>query len=203
MNTQSTAIYLRVSTPDQRFDSQEQELHSYCERRGWKDLQIFSDKACGAKTDRAGLDRLMAAVRAGKVAQVVVYKLDRLGRSLTHLALVLDELQRHSVALVATSQGIDTCNDNPAGRLQLNVLLAVAQFEREMIKERVNAGISAAKKRGVKFGRPRKHFWTAADLKALKAQGLGVRAISRKLSMPASSVSTLLRAESQQEAVVA
>src|SRR5262245_41291510 len=124
MNALRTAIYLRVSTTDQRFDSQEQELRAYCDRRGWTDAQAFTDKACGAKTNRGGLEALMAAVRAGKLERVVVYKLDRLGRSLTHLALVLDELQRHGVALVATSQGIDTSSDNPVGRLQLNVLMA-------------------------------------------------------------------------------
>ncbi len=137
----------------------------------------------------------MTAVRASNVERVVVYKLDRLGRSLTHLALILDELQRHGVALVSTSQGIDTSHDNPVGRLQLNVLMAVAQFEREIIRERVHSGIAAAKKRGVRFGRPRKHFWSATDLRALKARGLGVRAISRQLKMPASSVSVMLRAE--------
>ncbi len=125
---------MRVSTDDQRFDSQEQQLRDYCARRGWTDVQLFTDKTSGAKADRAGLDALMAAVRAGEVERVVVYKLDRLGRSLTHLALILDELQRHAVALVATSQGIDTSHDNPVGRLQLNVLMAVAQFEREIIR---------------------------------------------------------------------
>ena len=107
---------------------------------------------------------------------------------------ILDELQRHGVALIATSQGIDTSNENPAGRLQLNVLIVVAQFEREIIRDRVNSGIAAAKKRGVRFGRPRKHFHTTADLTALQAEGLGVRAISRKLKMPVSSVSIILKA---------
>jgi putative DNA-invertase from lambdoid prophage Rac len=190
MNT----LYLRKSTADQRFDSQELQLREYCERRGWKDFQTFSDTAGGAKTDRAGLEKLMAAVRAGKVSRLIVYKLDRMGRSLTHLALILDELQRHGVALIATSQGIDTGNENPAGRLQLNVLMAVAQFEREIIRDRVNSGIAAARKRGVRFGRPRKHQWTEADLKALQAEGLGVRAISRQLKMPVSSVSIMLKA---------
>src|ERR1022692_2082179 len=95
----------------------------------------------------------MAAVRAGKVERIVVFKLDRLGRSLPHLALILDELQRNGVALIATSQGIDTSISNPVGRLQLNVLMAVAVFEKELIRERVNAGLAAARARGVKLGR--------------------------------------------------
>ncbi len=78
MNTTS-AIYLRVSTEEQRFDSQELELRTYCERRGWHEVQVFSDKASGAKADRCGLDALMCQVRAGRINRLVVYKLDRLG----------------------------------------------------------------------------------------------------------------------------
>lgn len=142
----------------------------------------------------------MAAVRAGKVERVVVFKLDRLGRSLPHLALILDELGRHGVALIATSQCIDTSNSNPVGRLQLNVLMAVAEFEREIIRERVNAGLAAAKARGVKLGQRATHNWTSADVLGLKARGLGVRAIARELAMPASSVSVMLRAQPEAKA---
>jgi len=149
----------------------------------------------GAKFIRPGLDALMAAVRAGKVERVIVFKLDRLGRSLPHLALILDELQRHGVALIATSQGIDTSNSNPVGRLQMNVLMAVAEFEREIIRERVNAGLAAARARGVKLGRRANHNHTPDEVRALKARGLGVRAIARELNMAASSVWVMLRAE--------
>jgi DNA invertase Pin-like site-specific DNA recombinase len=193
MNT--SAIYTRVSTDDQTTASQEHELRAYCDRRGWRDVEIYSDQISGAKFVRPGLDALMAAVRAGKVERVIVFKLDRLGRSLPHLALILDELGRHNVALIATTQGIDTSSSNPVGRLQLNVLMAVAEFEREIIRERVNAGLSAARARGVKLGRRANHKWTAADVKALKARGLGVRAIARELKIAASSVWTMLRTE--------
>jgi DNA invertase Pin-like site-specific DNA recombinase len=103
----------------------------------------------GAKVTRSQLDAMMSEIRTGMVARVVVDKLERLGRSLTHLALILDELQRLSVSLVCSSQGIDTSGDNPAGRLQLGVLMAVAEFERSLIRERVNAGLRDAKGRGV------------------------------------------------------
>jgi DNA invertase Pin-like site-specific DNA recombinase len=196
----NTAIYVRVSTGDQTTASQEHELHTYCERRGWRSTEIYSDQISGAKFVRPGLDALMAAVRAGKVERVVVFKLDRLGRSLPHLALILDELQRHGVALIATTQGIDTSANNPVGRLQLGVLMAVAEFEREIIKERVNAGLAAARARGVKLGRPATHRRTSNDVKALKARGLGVRAISRELRMPVSTVSVMLRSEPEAKA---
>ena len=184
----NTALYNRVSTQEQRTDSQDQELRRYCRQRGWKNLSIYVDKICGAKTSRPELERLMQDIRAGTIERLVVYKLDRLGRSLTHLALILDELNRLQVPLIASSQGIDTSNDNPAGRLQLGVLMAVAEFERGIIKERVNAGIAAAKVRGVKFGRPATLNGRVVEVSKLKAQGLGVRAIARHLKMPPSSV---------------
>lgn len=189
----NTAIYVRVSTDEQTTASQEHELRAYCERRGWRESQIYYDQISGAKFVRPGLDALLIAVRAGKIERVIVFKLDRLGRSLPHLALILDELGRHGVALIATSQGIDTSHSNPVGRLQLNVLMAVAEFEREIIRERVNAGLAAARARGVKLGRRAKHNWTSADVNALKLRGLGVRAIARELKMPASSVWVMLR----------
>src|SRR5208282_291289 len=123
-------------------------------QRGWKDLAFYVDRIGGAKSSRPQLEKLMQDMRGGKVERLVVFKLDRLGRSLTHLALILDEMNRLNVPLIAASQGIDTSVDNPAGRLQLGVLMAVAEFERGIIKERVNAGLAAAKSRGVRFGRP-------------------------------------------------
>ena len=150
----NTAVYIRVSTEGQRTDSQEDELKRYCRQRGWKSNVLYVDKISGAKTSRPHLDRLMKDMRAGKIERIVVYKLDRLGRSLTHLALILDEMNRLRVPLIASSQGIDTGNDSPTGKLQTNVLMAVAEFERALIRERVNSGLAAAKARGVRLGRP-------------------------------------------------
>jgi DNA invertase Pin-like site-specific DNA recombinase len=187
------AIYIRVSTDNQRTDSQEMELKRYCRQRGWNDLTYYVDKICGAKASRPQLDRLMQDIRAGKIERLIVYKLDRLGRSLTHLALILDELNRLSIPLIASSQGIDTSNDNPAGRLQLGVLMAVAEFERGIIRERVNFGLAAAKARGVQLGRPATINGRAAEIRKLKAKGLGLRAIARQLAMPPSSVHRALQ----------
>ncbi len=152
-----------------------------------------ADRLSGAKADRPALDRLMRDVRAGKVDRLIVYKLDRLGRSLTHLALILDELNRLKIPLIASSQGIDTSADNPAGRLQLGVLMAVAEFERGIIKERVNAGLAAAKARGERLGRPATIKHRVAEIRKLKATGLGLRAIARALKMPPSSVHKALQ----------
>jgi len=187
-----TAVYVRVSTAEQRVDSQELELRRYCDQRGWTDVKYYTDRISGASCSRPELDAMMKDVRAGNVTRVVCYKLDRLGRSLTHLALMLDELNRLKVPLIASSQGIDTSDDNPAGRLQLGVLMAVAEFERGIIRERVKAGVTAAKARGVKLGRPPKLKARAPEVMKLKGQGLGIRAISRTLGMPVSSVHSLV-----------
>lgn len=187
-----TAVYVRVSTAEQRVDSQELELRRYCGQRGWDDTKFYTDRISGASCSRPELDSMMKDVRSGQVSRVVCYKLDRLGRSLTHLALMLDELNRLKVPLIASSQGIDTSDDNPAGRLQLGVLMAVAEFERGIIRERVKAGVAAARARGVKLGRPPRLKARAPEVMALKKQGLGIRAISRSLKMPVSSVHSLV-----------
>lgn len=182
------AIYTRISTDKQTHDSQLGELRSYCQRRGWADVAEYSDQISGAKFSRKGLDRLMDDARRGKLDAVVVFKLDRLGRSLAHLAQLISELTNHAVALICTSQGIDSSDSNPAGRLQLGVLMAVAEFERAIIRERVTAGLKAAKARGMKLGRPEKLSAYAGQVRHLAASGMGLRAVARKLRLPISSV---------------
>jgi DNA invertase Pin-like site-specific DNA recombinase len=190
-----TAMYVRVSTNGQRTESQKKELLAYCRRRGWKRMAIYEEKMSGASTSRPALEKLMTDMRAGLVGRLACFKLDRLGRSLTHLALILDEMNRLQIPLVCVGQGIDTSADSPAGRLQLNVLMAVAEFERGIIKERVNAGLAAAKARGVRLGRPATLAKRAPEVLALAKQGSGVRAISRQLRMPVSSVHSILHKE--------
>ncbi|MHC1769471.1 MAG: recombinase family protein [Verrucomicrobiia bacterium] len=194
-----TAVYVRVSTRDQRTDSQVRELKRYCQQRGWRNLEFFTDKISGGKSSRPELDRLMGEVRSGRIERVVAYKLDRLGRSLTHLCLLIDELARAGIPLVASSQGIDTSSDSPAGKLQLSVLAAICEFERGLIKERVNAGLAAARERGVKLGRPNTLKERADEVLALKEQGLGVRAIARELEMPVASVFKLLNSKNKEK----
>ena len=103
-----TAIYVRVSTEGQRTDSQEQELKRYCRQRGWKNPILYSDRISGARTPRPELNRLMQDIRGGRVRRLVVYKLDRLSRCLTHLDLILDEINRLKVPLIASSQFRET-----------------------------------------------------------------------------------------------
>jgi len=141
--------YARVSTDDQNLDLQLRALkEAGCE-------QIFTDKASGKNTDRQGLRRALRRCVAGDV--LVVWKLDRLGRSLMDLVKIVELLNRREVGLrILTGQGsmIDTTHSE--GRLMFSLFAALAEFERELIRERTIAGMNAARLRGVQIGRPRK-----------------------------------------------
>ena len=154
MSCVKAAIYLRVSTKEQSVESQRGDTERVARARGY-DFVIFEDQASGAKCSREALDAMMARVRRREFDAVICFKLDRLGRSLPHLAQLIGELDSNGVGLIACGQGIDTTDSNPAARLQMHVLMAVAEFERSMISDRTRAGLEAAKRRGVKLGRPK------------------------------------------------
>src|SRR6185503_7225361 len=188
------AIYTRVSTDKQTHDSQLNELREYCRRQDWTGNTECADVISGAKLSRTGLDRRIPDVRRGKLDVVICFKLDRLGRSLPHLAQIVSELTAHGVSLVCPSQGIDTTSLNPASQLQLNILMAIAEFERSIIQERVTAGLRAARANGVQLGRPSSLVRHEKAVSDLLAQGLGVRAIARTLNIPVASAHKLVNA---------
>ena len=188
------ATYYRVSTDDQTTEPQRLELLDYCRRRGWDKVTEFSDVISGAKTARAGLDALMKGVRRHQFDAVLVAKLDRLGRSLPHLAQIISEMDAHKTALVVTTQGIDTTESNPAGRLQMHVLMAVAEFEREMIRERTKAGLKAAVARGSALGRKRR-AWTAAEIALAKAHRGTVKELAAILECSTGTAHAMMKPE--------
>jgi len=194
INAKRIAVYGRVSTDAQSHASQLREVRAYVRRRWPKgEVTEYLDKTSGARFSREGLDSLMTEVRKGRIDVLTVYKLDRLGRSLQHLAQLIGEFEAHGTALVATSQGIDTSESNPAGRLQMHVLAAVAEFERSVIRERINAGLAVARERGAILGRPRTlHLYTSAVAK-LSRRGLSGRKIAAKLNIPEGSVFAVLK----------
>jgi DNA invertase Pin-like site-specific DNA recombinase len=147
------AIYARVSTSDQTVANQLLELRRYIDARGWTAVNEYVDVMSGAKDRRPGLDALVRDARRRKFDAVVVWKLDRLGRSLRHLVLLMEELQQLGVALVSLGEGLDL--STPAGRLQAGLLAVVASFERERIRERVMSGLQRAKAQGKALGRPK------------------------------------------------
>lgn len=146
------AIYARVSTPGQTVEPQLLELHGHAKNRGWPVAHEFTDIISGAKVSREGLDRLMVLVRDRAVDAVMVVKIDRLARSLSHFARLCDELKSAGVALIILGQGIDTSRDNPCGEMQLGILAVIAQFERSLIRERTRAGLAVARAKGKVLG---------------------------------------------------
>src|SRR5437764_1081624 len=162
------ALYARVSCAEQTCENQLIELRRYIEARGWEATEYVDQGVSGAKDRRAALDQLTADVRRHKIQAVVCWRLDRLGRSLRHLVLLLDEWQHRGVAFVTLGEGIDT--STPAGRLVAGVLASIAEFERARIQERIMAGLARARANGTRLGRPR-----ATPLPTNAPAGLTVR----------------------------
>jgi DNA invertase Pin-like site-specific DNA recombinase len=186
------AIYARVSTLDQQPENQLLELRRYIQARGWTAIEFVDRGVSGAKDKRPALDELLKDARRRKFDVLVCWRLDRLGRNLRHLVTLLDELQALGIGFVTLGEGIDTTT--PAGRLQLHVLSAISQFERDRIAERVKAGLQRARTQGVRLGRPRRRI----DQQRLAAVAeLPEREAARRLGIPRS---TLQRFRAQQAA---
>ena len=180
------AIYARVSTTDQNCEMQLRELREYISRRGWKNAGEFVDTGfSGSKVSRPALDRLMAHAAQHKFDCIVVYKIDRFGRSVLHLNQQLASLTSYGVRFIATSQSLDTDEKNPTSRLLLQILASVAEFEREMIRERTLSGIKAAQAAGKIVGRPKRIFRRDEVLRLRDEEGLSWRAIGTRLGIPA------------------
>jgi len=148
------AIYARVSTNDQTCENQLIEIRRYCAARGWTSVEYVDTGVSGARDRRPAVDQLVSDAKRRRFDVLVCWRLDRLGRNLRHLILLLDEVQALGVAFVSLSEGIDATT--PAGRLQLHVLGAIAEFERERIRERVLAGLQRARAQGQRLGHRRK-----------------------------------------------
>ena len=147
------AIYARVSTVDQQPENQLGELRRYVAARGWNAVEYVDRGVSGAKDRRPALDQLLADAKRRRFDVLVCWRLDRLGRSLKHLITLLDDLQALGVAFVSLAEGIDATT--PAGKLQMHILGAIAEFERARIVERVRAGLARRAAQGKPLGRPR------------------------------------------------
>ena len=184
----TAAIYARVSTYDQDCGLQLSELRAYCERSGWSAVEYVDQGISGAAgKKRPALDRLLADARLRKFGAVLVWKIDRFGRSVQEFVGRILELDQAGVRFIAPSQGIDTDQRSPAGKLLMHILAAIAEFERALIQERVKAGVAEAKRRGKHCGRPKRVFRRDQAAK-LRQKGLSWRAISKKLGVPFSTI---------------
>ena len=188
------ALYARCSTQDQSVDLQVDDLRTYAKARDLRVVEEYLDEGVsGTRAKRPALDRLMADAHRRAFDVVLVWKLDRLGRSLTHLIRTVDELGSLGVDLVSLGDpGLDTTS--PHGRLIFSIMGAVAEFERDLIRERTVAGIRAARRRGKRIGRPRVHV-PRARAQALLREGRSVSAVARELGVARSTLQRALRSK--------
>jgi DNA invertase Pin-like site-specific DNA recombinase len=149
------AIYARVSTNNgQDPEVQLAEIREFCMRREWTTVKEYVDKGIsGAKERRPALDNLLADCRRRAVDCVVVYRYDRFARSLRQLVNALEEFRALGIDFVSLHEGVDT--STPNGRLVFGIFASIAEFERELIRDRVKSGLALAKSRGKRLGRPR------------------------------------------------
>ena len=177
------ALYARVSTDDQDCEMQLVEMRAYVERRGWPIFAEYVDTGwSGSKAERPQFNKLMAAARKRQFDIIVCWKVDRFGRSVANFVQHLQNLESWGVRFLVTTQAIDTDNQNPSSRLLMQILSAVAEFERAMIIERVRAGMKAAKRRGVHCGRKRV-IVDATKVRALHLRGKSIKAIAAELKL--------------------
>ena len=194
----NAAIYARVSksTGAQSPEMQLRELREFCARRGWNLFGEYVDQASGSRESRPELQRLLGDCRRRRVDAVVVYRYDRFARSLRQLVNALEEFRALSIDFVSLHEGVDT--STPNGRLIFGIFASIAEFERELIRERIKSGLDAARAKGKRLGRPRgisngagglrSVVQDATQIHALRSTGASWRAISQQLSIPLGTV---------------
>lgn len=176
------AIYARVSTLNaQNPEMQLAEIREYAARRDWTIAGEYVDLGIsGSKESRPELNRMLQDAHRRRFDAVVCWKLDRLGRSLKHLVTTIEDLAAYGVSFISLRDNLDL--STPSGRLMMHIIGAMAEFERELIRERVTAGIHAAKRRGVRIGRPRTYV-SAMKVQAMRDEGIPWRAIAKRLGV--------------------
>jgi DNA invertase Pin-like site-specific DNA recombinase len=175
------AIYARVSTKDQSCDLQLRDLRAYCAARQLQLVGEFVDVGqSGTKDSRPQLNELMAEARKRKLDAIVVWRFDRFARSTKHLLLALEEFRSIGVQFISYQENIDT--GTPLGQAIFTIVSAVAQLERDLICERVNAGIRNARARGKRLGRPRQYFDVERAIE-MQAAGVSLRKIAAELGI--------------------
>jgi DNA invertase Pin-like site-specific DNA recombinase len=195
VRTKRAAIYVRVSTDHQTVENQHRELEQIAQRRGWDVVGFYQDTGIsGAKgrAERPGLDALLKDARRRRFDVVMAWAIDRMGRSLIDLLHVIQELETAGVDLYLDQQNIDTTS--PTGRLLFQITGAFAEFERQMIRQRVNLGLKRARANGKTLGRPRTVTGERerAILAAL-ANGKGIQAVAKSVGVGVSAVQRVKR----------
>lgn len=172
------AIYLRVSTQDQSTGMQRTDLEAFARARSWEITHIFEDKATGTNGNRPQLHALMSSARERKFDVLLIWKLDRLFRSIKGLVVALQEFNDLGIQFVSLKDQIDM--STASGRLMTHIIGAFAEFEASLIRERVKAGLNAAKSKGTRLGRPK--TIDGAKVIKLRADGLSISKIAKEMN---------------------
>jgi DNA invertase Pin-like site-specific DNA recombinase len=192
--TKRAAIYVRVSTDKQSVENQVQELHRIAERRGWEVVEEYRDAGVsGAKgrDQRPGLDRMLKDAQRRRFDVVMAWAIDRMGRSLIDLLGTIQTLEACTVDLYLDQQAIDTTT--PAGRLMFQVTGAFAEFERGMIRQRVNAGLKRAVEQGKQLGRPKIALAIEKRIMSHLKAGRGILKVARECGVGTGTVQRIAR----------
>src|SRR6516225_4317425 len=176
------AVYARVSTHNgQNPEMQLEEVRQYCQRREWTIVREYVDKGvCGAKERRPSLDQLLTDCRKRAVDCVVVYRYDRFARSLRQLVNALEDFRALGIDFISLHEGVDT--STPNGRLVFGIFASIAEFERELIRDRVRSGLAAARRKGKRLGRPRVAVDTV-KIRNLRAEGVSWPVVAANLGV--------------------
>ena len=146
-------VYYRVSTKEQDIGMQKKAVRDYCEREEIEIIKEYSDEGVsGAKESRPQFDKLLNDIRHRQINCVIVYKLDRIGRSLSHLVKLFEEFKKKKIDFISVTQNLDSTS--PEGRMFLYMLMTLAEYERDLTISRINAGLARARAEGKKLGRP-------------------------------------------------
>ncbi len=189
-STPRVALYARVSTTDQSTDCQLLDLKRYVSERGWNSFKDYVDEGIsGTKDSRPALNELMNDAKKRRFDVVLVWRFDRFARSTKHLILALEEFKNLGIDFVSDQENIDT--SSPLGSAIFTIISAVAQLERDIIAERVKAGLRRATENGKKLGRPRVNI-DPDELYRLRLKGLSLRQIATELGLSRSTVARCL-----------
>lgn len=191
------AVYYRVSTNQQTTVNQQLDLERVIQIRDWKLAATYADEGISGSTGRSGrpaLDALLKAATRREFDLVAVWSIDRLGRSLQHLVETVNELRAVGVDLYIHQQALDT--STPSGKLSFSVFGALAEYERELIRERVRSGLERARQSGITLGRPTNATDEAkTKIRELRSQGVAIRRIAAQMRVGPSTVYKILRTE--------
>ncbi|MDR5730387.1 MAG: recombinase family protein [Terriglobia bacterium] len=191
--TARAGLYDRVSTQDQQtLPMQNRAMREYAVRRGWNIAMRVKEVGSGA-TQRQLREKLLEAARRREIDVVVVWRLDRWGRSVTDLLATMQELEHLGVGFVSLTEALDLTT--PAGRAMAGLLAVFAAFEREVLGERVRAGLAHARQNGKQLGRPLTAGLHASQIRKLHRAGLSKSEISRRLNIGRTSVRRILTSE--------